>query len=52
MSYSGYSTIMDMEFISCEAILIPTKGQLEQIYLADKLTANKKALINDQGFSI
>ena len=52
MSYSGYSTIMDIEFLCCEAKLIPTKGQLEQIYLAEKLTANKKALINDQGFSI
>ena len=51
MSYCGYSTIMDMEFLQCEARLIPTKGQLEQIYLAEKLTANKKALINDQGFS-
>jgi len=50
MSYCGYSTIMDMEFLQCEARLIPTKGQLEQIYLAEKLTANKKALINDQGF--
>jgi hypothetical protein len=51
MSYCGYSTIMDVEFLQCEARLIPTKGQLEQIYLAEKLTANKKALINDQGFS-
>jgi hypothetical protein len=51
MSYCGYSTIMDVEFLQCEAKLIPTKGQLEQMYLAEKLTANKKALINDQGFS-
>ena len=50
MSYCGYSTIMDVELLQCEAKLIPTKGQLEQMYLAEKLTANKKALINDQGF--
>jgi hypothetical protein len=42
MSYSGYSTIMDIEFLQCEAKLIPTKGQFEQVYLAEKLTANKK----------
>jgi hypothetical protein len=51
MSYCGYSTIMDVEFLQCEAKLIPTKGQLEQVYLATRLSETKKALINDQGFS-
>jgi hypothetical protein len=51
MSYCGYSTIMDMEFLQCEAKLIPTKGQYEQVYLATRLSKTKKALINDQGFS-
>ena len=51
MSYSGYSTIMDVEFLQCEAKLIPTKGQFEQVYLAARLIKTKKALINDQGFS-
>ena len=51
MSYCGYSTIMDVEFLQCEAKLIPTKGQYEQVYLATRLSKTKKALINDQGFS-
>jgi hypothetical protein len=51
MSYSGYSTIMDIQFLQCEAKLIPTKGQFEQVYLAARLSKTKKALINDQGFS-
>lgn len=33
-SRSGYSTIMDLEFLKCESELIPTPGQVEQEYLA------------------
>ena len=47
MSYCGYSTIMDIEFLQCESKLIPTKGQFEQVYLAARLSETKKALIND-----
>lgn len=39
ISRSGYSTIMDLEFLNCEAKLIPTPGQAEQEYL--------KSLLND-----
>ncbi len=34
---SGYSTIMDLVKLNQRAILIPTPGQAEQIYLADHL---------------
>jgi UDP-N-acetylglucosamine:LPS N-acetylglucosamine transferase len=34
---SGYSSIMDMAAIGKNAILVPTPGQTEQIYLADFL---------------
>ena len=30
----GYSTIMDIQFLNCTAVLYPTPGQLEQEYLA------------------
>lgn len=32
-SYSGYSTLMDLAFLNCEAELVATKGQAEQEYL-------------------
>lgn len=35
-SYSGYSTIMDLSVLKCEAELIATKGQAEQIYLLER----------------
>jgi uncharacterized protein (TIGR00661 family) len=34
---SGYSSIMDLAFLSAKAFLIPTPGQFEQEYLAKKL---------------
>ena len=34
---SGYSTIMDLVAIGCNALLIPTHGQPEQEYLAEHL---------------
>lgn len=34
ISRSGYSTIMDLEFLKCDCELIPTPGQAEQEYLA------------------
>lgn len=33
ISRSGYSTIMDLEVLNCDAQLIPTPGQVEQVYL-------------------
>lgn len=38
---SGYSSIMDLATLYKKAILIPTPGQTEQIYLAQKLEAEK-----------
>ena len=35
ISRSGYSTIMDIDILKCEAEFIPTPGQAEQIYLAN-----------------
>jgi uncharacterized protein (TIGR00661 family) len=37
VSRSGYSTIMDLARLRKSAILIPTPGQTEQVYLAKKL---------------
>ncbi len=34
ISRAGYSTLMDLKMLNKPAILIPTKGQLEQIYLS------------------
>lgn len=36
ISRSGYSTIMDLYFLGKKAIFIPTKGQTEQEYLANR----------------
>lgn len=36
LSRSGYSTIMDLAALGKKAILVPTKGQTEQEYLAEK----------------
>lgn len=38
VSRSGYSTIMDLEILKIPALLYPTPGQAEQIYLHDRLT--------------
>ena len=37
ISRSGYSTLMDLASIQKPAVLIPTPGQTEQIYLAERL---------------
>jgi len=38
---SGYSTLMDLAFLGKKALLIPTPGQSEQLYLARYLSKNK-----------
>lgn len=38
ISRSGYSTIMDLEILKIPALLFPTPGQAEQLYLHDRLT--------------
>lgn len=39
---SGYTTIMDIRHLDIKAIWIPTPGQTEQEYLAEKLSDNNK----------
>lgn len=39
---SGYSSIMDLEVLERKAILIPTPGQTEQEYLAERSSASGK----------
>jgi len=34
---SGYSSIMDLNKLERNAVLVPTPGQTEQIYLAERL---------------
>ena len=41
---SGYSSVMDLEQLPMPAIFIPTPGQTEQIYLANKLSEQKRYL--------
>jgi hypothetical protein len=36
VSRNGYSTLMDLKFLNKKSILIPTPGQLEQEYLANR----------------
>lgn len=38
LSRSGYTTIMDLYFLKKKAIFVPTPGQTEQEYLAERLT--------------
>ena len=48
VSRSGYSTIMDMAKLGKKAILIPTPGQTEQIYLAEHFYKEKIAFAMHQ----
>lgn len=41
ISRSGYTSIMDLAKLGKKAFFIPTPGQFEQEYLADKLNRNK-----------
>ncbi len=41
ISRSGYTTIMDLAKLSKKAFFIPTPGQYEQLYLANKLLKQK-----------
>lgn len=42
ISRNGYSTLMDLQFLKKQAILIPTPGQLEQEYLYQLKMENAK----------
>ncbi|WP_235016436.1 glycosyltransferase [Aquimarina sp. AU474] len=41
ISRSGYTTVMDLAKLKKKAFFIPTPGQFEQEYLAERLTLNK-----------
>ena len=46
---SGYSTLMDLAFFNeKKLILIPTHGQTEQIYLANRLARNGRCVVQNQ----
>ncbi|MBT8188559.1 MAG: glycosyltransferase, partial [Croceitalea sp.] len=45
---SGYSTLMDLKKLGGKALLIPTPGQTEQIYLANRMQTLKKAAFQHQ----
>lgn len=45
---SGYSTIMDLLILKKKMILVPTPGQTEQEYLADKLSKDGMVLSANQ----
>lgn len=48
VSRPGYSTIMDLDQLGKKAIFIPTEGQTEQEYLADRLFKKKICYIQKQ----
>lgn len=48
ISRSGYSSIMDYEAMGRKAILIPTPGQTEQIYLAKRALEFERHFVLDQ----
>lgn len=48
ISRSGYSTIMDLAMLSKKAIFIPTPGQTEQEYLAERCMQKKIAYCEKQ----
>ncbi|MCO5232265.1 MAG: hypothetical protein LC105_10420 [Chitinophagales bacterium] len=45
---SGYSSIMDLALLGKKVIFIPTPGQTEQIYLAERLAEKKWAIHQSQ----
>ncbi len=48
ISRSGYSSIMDYYYLQAKALLIPTPGQTEQEYLAQRLRDKKLFYSSDQ----
>jgi predicted glycosyltransferase len=48
VSRSGYSTLMDLAALNKKAVFIPTPGQTEQEYLAERCMKNGVAYFEDQ----
>ncbi len=50
ISRSGYSSVMDYVYLGNKALLIPTPGQPEQVYLARYLTHTGRFLYAEQNY--
>ncbi len=48
MSRCGYSTLMDLQAVTCRCIFVPTPGQTEQEYLGRQIAASGKAVVVPQ----
>ena len=46
---SGYSSLMDLQAVGKKAILIPTPGQPEQKYLANRMKSMPHYIVQEQG---
>lgn len=46
---TGYSSLMDLINVGTKAILIPTPGQPEQLYLGERLTTHPQFVVQEQG---
>jgi hypothetical protein len=46
---TGYSSLMDLLQVGKRAILIPTPGQPEQLYLGKRLTTHPQFVVQEQG---
>ena len=46
---TGYSSLMDLQCIGKKALLVPTPGQPEQIYLGDQMRKLPNYVVQDQG---
>ncbi len=46
---TGYSSLMDLMKVGAKAILIPTPGQPEQIYLGEQLQGHQQFVVQHQG---
>jgi hypothetical protein len=46
---TGYSSLMDLLKVGTKAILIPTPGQPEQIYLGERLKEHSQFVVQGQG---
>lgn len=42
ISWCGYSTLLDLQYLNTDALLFPTPGQTEQAYLFKRWTSNRK----------
>ncbi len=45
---SGYTTVMDLEILNKKVLMIPTPGQIEQEYLAERLAKQGKCILQTQ----